>query len=156
MKEIERKFTVKNTSFLNDYVAKHKIIQGYLSENINSAVRIRIKNNKAFITIKGKSNQTGTTRFEWEKEITVSEAQELLNLCDKKIEKTRYDIKINNHIIEVDVFEKENEGLIIAEIELINEDEHITLPNWIDEEVTGNEKYYNLYLLNNPYKYWKK
>ena len=156
MKEIERKFTVKNTSFLNDYVAKHKIIQGYLSENINSAVRIRIKNNKAFITIKGKSNQTGTTRFEWEKEITVREAQELLNLCDKKIEKTRYDIKINNHIIEVDVFEKENEGLIIAEIELINEDEHITLPNWIDEEVTGNEKYYNLYLLNNPYKYWKK
>jgi len=147
--EIERKFLVKG-EYKSLSVNEYKIIQGYISSN--PAVRIRIKNDKAYITIKGKTNETGVSRYEFEKEILVDEAKELMLLCgDGKIDKTRYNIQVGNHIFEVDEFHGENEGLTIAEVELSSEDESYDIPEWLGEEVTGNKEYYNSYLSKNPY-----
>lgn len=155
MIEIERKYKVKNTTFLNESEISYEICQGYLNSHSERTVRIRTKNEKGFLTIKGKSNELGTSRFEWEKEIPHHEAIELLKLCeDFIIEKTRYIVNFEGKTFEVDVFKNQNEGLIIAEVELQNENDYINLPNWIDEEVTGNIKYYNSYLSNNPVKNW--
>ena len=118
-------------------------------------VRVRIKSNKGFITIKGASKDAGLSRFEWEKEIPVAEAEALLLLCEKGvIYKTRFEIKLGNHVFEVDEFYGENEGLIIAEIELNSETETFEKPNWLGSEVTGNNRYYNSYLSTHPYKSW--
>ena len=118
-------------------------------------VRVRIKSNKGFITIKGASNDAGLSRFEWEKEIPVAEAEALLLLCEKGvIYKTRFEIKLCSHVFEVDQFYGENEGLIIAEIELNSETETFEKPNWLGAEVTGNNRYYNSYLSAHPYKSW--
>ena len=122
------------------------ITQGYLSRVPERVVRIRIKDQQGFITIKGKNNASGATRFEWEKEITLDEARHLLELCEPGvIDKTRY--LINNtdgkHTWEVDVFHGANEGLVIAEIELDDENEPFDKPEWLGEEVTGNQRYYN-------------
>ena len=147
--EIERKFLVKS-EYKSFAVNEYKIIQGYISSN--PAVRIRIKNDKAYITIKGKTNETGVSRYEFEKEILVDEAKELMLLCeDGKIDKTRYNIQVGNHIFEVDEFHGENEGLTIAEVELSSEDESYDIPEWLGEEVTGNKEYYNSYISKNPY-----
>lgn len=155
MLEIERKFKVKNTTFLNQTKISFKINQGYLNSSADRTVRVRTKNNKGFLTIKGKSNSTGTTRFEWEKEIPFEEAIELLNLCENHIiEKTRHIVTYENKTFEIDIFEGKNKGLIIAEVELENENETINLPDWIDEEVTGNAKYYNSFISTNPYCNW--
>ncbi len=155
MIEIERKYLVNSLDFKNEYFKKSEIAQGYISSNPERTVRIRIKADKGFLTIKGKGNESGATRLEWEKEIQVDEARELLKLCEKGIiEKTRYEVKSGNHIVEVDVFYGENDGLIIAEIELENENETIIKPNWLGDEVTNDEKYYNAYLSKNPYKSW--
>ena len=156
MMEIERKFLVKHLDCLSQATTHNKIVQGYLSSNPERTVRIRIKGDKGFITIKGKSNATGTTRMEWEKEINVTEAEQLLAICEKGvIAKTRYEILVGKHIFEVDVFYGENEGLIVAEIELVSEAEKFEMPNWLGEEVTGDIRYYNAYLSNNPYTTWK-
>jgi adenylate cyclase len=155
MIEIERKYLVTSLEFLNEYSIKNEIAQGYLSSNPERTVRIRIKGNKGFITIKGIGSESGVSRFEWEKEIAAEEAKLLLKLCEKGvIEKTRYEVKSGNHTIEIDVFHGENDGLILAEIELENENESILKPNWLGNEVTNDERYYNAYLSQNPYKGW--
>lgn len=155
MQEIERKFLVENESFKNLATAKKKIAQGYLNTNPERTVRVRIANEKAYLTIKGKGNESGMTRFEWEKEITVEEASALLLLCEKgAIEKTRFEIPVGQHLYEVDEFYGENQGLIVAEIELSAENESFEKPAWLGMEVTNDEKYYNAYLSRNPFKKW--
>lgn len=155
MQEIERKFLVKNSCFETLATAKKKIAQGYLNTAPERTVRIRIANEKAYLTIKGKGNESGMTRFEWEKEIAIEEASALLLLCEKGvIEKTRFEIPVENHLYEVDVFYGENEGLVIAEIELSSEQEAFQKPDWLGTEVTNDERYYNAYLSKNPFKNW--
>ena len=155
MTEIERKFLVISTDFILKSNAQFRIVQGYLNSNPERTVRVRIKGDKGFLTIKGKGNESGMSRFEWEKEITISEAETLLPLCEKgTIDKIRYEIPIENHTYEVDIFSGENEGLIVAEIELQSENESFEKPNWLGEEVTSDERYYNAYLSNNPFKSW--
>jgi len=155
MIEIERKYLVTSLEFLNEYSTKNDIAQGYLSSNPERTVRIRIKGNKGFITIKGIGSESGVSRFEWEKEIEIEEAKSLLKLCERGlIEKTRYEVKSGKHIIEIDVFHGENDGLILAEIELENENETIFKPNWLGTEVTNDERYYNAYLSQNPFRNW--
>ncbi|MDT0555674.1 CYTH domain-containing protein [Patiriisocius hiemis] len=155
MLEIERKFLVKNKSFKAEAISENRIVQGFLNSDPERIVRIRIKGQKGFITVKGKSNIKGTTRFEWEKEISTTEAEALLKLCEKcVIEKTRYEIKQGSHIFEVDEFYGDNEGLIMAEIELNHETEIFTKPSWLGKEVTGEVRYYNSQLSTNPYKNW--
>lgn len=156
MLEIERKYKAKNSTFLDDSKVSYKIKQGYLNSSPERTVRIRTKNDKGFITIKGKSNLSGTTRFEWEKEIPYEEALTLLNLCeDFIIEKTRYVINYQEYVFEVDVFEGKNSGLIIVEVELNNENDKVVLPDWVGEEITGDERYYNSYISNHPFENWK-
>ncbi len=153
--EIERKFLVANTDFKVDSYQKVYIKQGFLNSDKERVVRVRIKDDQGFLTIKGKSNKSGTTRFEWEKEISKKEASDLFNLCEKGIiEKYRYLIKSDNHIYEVDEFLGDNKGLIIAEIELSSESESFQKPLWLGNEVTGEEKYYNSNLSKLPFKEW--
>lgn len=153
MIEIERKFLVKDNSFLDDFSRSNRIVQGYLSSHPERTVRVRIKGENGYLTIKGKSE--GFSRYEWEKEINFEEAEKLLQLCESGvIDKIRYDVIVGTHIFEVDVFYGENEGLVLAEIELQTEDETFEKPNWLGEEVTENIKYYNSYLSKNPFKTW--
>ena len=155
MIEIERKFLVTDDSFKAAAFAKNRIAQGYLSSVPERTVRVRIKGEKGYLTIKGISNDSGMSRFEWEKEIPLSEAKELLLLCEKGfIDKTRFEIKCGSHIYEVDEFYGENEGLIVAEIELSSETETFERPSWLGEEVTHINSYYNAYLSSHPYKSW--
>jgi adenylate cyclase len=154
--EIERKFLVTNRDFISESSENFRIVQGYLNSNPERTVRVRIKGKKGYITIKGKGNESGLTRFEWEKEIAISEAEALLQLCENGvIDKTRYNVMFENHLFEVDVFTGENDGLIVAEIELESENEIFSKPSWLGEEVTSEEKYYNAYLSNYPYTSWK-
>ncbi|HUH25983.1 MAG TPA: CYTH domain-containing protein [Flavobacterium sp.] len=155
MIEIERKFRVKNTTFLSNSKESYKITQGYLNSDKNRTVRIRTKNNQGFITIKGVSSANGLSRFEWEKEIEITEAEQLLLLCeDFIISKTRYLVPFKNVVFEVDVFEGTNEGLLIAEVELQSEDQTFEKPDWLGDELTGDERYYNSYLSNHPFTTW--
>ena len=152
--EIERKFLVKG-EYKSQAVRSFRIVQAYLSSVTGRTVRIRIKGEKAYITIKGKSNESGLSRYEWEKEIPVNEAEELLLLCEPGvIDKTRYEIPVDNHIYEVDEFYGDNAGLTLAEIELKNETETFIKPEWLGEEVTGDRRYYNSCLTKLPYKKW--
>jgi len=154
--EIERKFLVKG-KFKHLAKKSVKIKQGYISDNPEKTVRVRLKGDKAFLTIKGKGNKTGATRFEFEKEILVKDANELFNLCSENlIEKTRYLIPNGKFTFEVDEFEGQNKGLVIAEIELQNEDDFFEKPNWLGEELTGDIRYYNSYLSKNPFTQWGK
>ncbi|TCP28096.1 CYTH domain-containing protein [Tenacibaculum skagerrakense] len=153
--EIERKFLVKDESFKKEAHQHSYIKQGFLNSNKERVVRVRINDEKGFITVKGKSNATGTSRFEWEKEITKAEANDLMNLCEKGIiEKYRYLVKSGNHIFEVDDFLGDNLGLVIAEVELSSENEKYVSPIWLGEEVTGKEEYYNSNLSKKPYSKW--
>lgn len=155
--EIERKFLVTSADFKKDYLKKTYIKQGFLNSDKNRVVRVRITDSKGFLTVKGLSNNSGTTRFEWEKEIERKDAVNLLALCeDGVIEKYRYIINFSNSVYEVDEFLSDNEGLLIAEIELKNENEPFSKPIWLGKEVTGIKKYYNAKLIKNPYKSWKK
>ena len=156
MEEIERKFLVESTDFIKENTVNNRIVQGYLNSNPERTVRVRIKGNKGFLTIKGKGNENGTTRFEWEKEISLSEAEALLQLCESGIiDKIRYEIPLGKHTFEVDVFSGENQGLIIAEVELTSENEFFEQPNWLGKEVTGDKKYYNSHLSEHPFCSWK-
>lgn len=155
MIEIERKFLVTSDAFLKQFKTQNRIVQGYLSSVPKRTVRIRIKGEKGFITIKGKTNESGLSRMEWEKEINVKEAEQLLQICESGvIDKIRYEVQLGNHVIEVDVFEGANKGLIVAEIELQSENEFFEKPDWLGKEVTGDVKYYNAYLSKNPYMSW--
>ena len=157
MIEIERKFLVLSDAYKNEAVSQKRITQGYLNSNPERTVRVRTKGEQGFLTIKGKSNDSGTSRMEWEKEISVDDAQQLLALCEKgSIGKIRYEVKIGNHTFEVDEFFGDNAGLTVAEVELTNENESFEKPVWLGKEVTGDVRYYNAYLSNNPYSSWKK
>jgi adenylate cyclase len=152
--EIERKFLVKD-GFKQHVDSSTRISQGYLSSVPQRIVRVRINGEKGFITIKGVSNFTGMSRYEWEKEIPVSEARELLTICEPGIiDKTRYLVKVGKFTFEVDEFYGDNQGLIIAEIELSSEGELFEKPDWLGEEVTGDKKYYNSKLAKNPFSQW--
>jgi len=156
MLEIERKFLVKSDQYKPLAFAKNQIAQGYLNSHPERTVRIRIKGESGFLTIKGKGNETGVSRFEWETEIPLIEAKHLIQLCEKGvIDKIRYEVQSGEHVFEVDEFFGENEGLVIAEIELKSEDESFEKPDWLGNEVTNDERYYNAYLSHNPYKTWK-
>ena len=155
MIEIERKFLVLNTDFIALATAKNRIVQGYLNSNPERTVRVRIKGNKGFLTIKGKGNESGTTRLEWETEIPLDEDEKLISLCENGvIDKIRYEILSGKHTYEVDVFEGENAGLLMAEIELDSENEAFEKPNWLGQEITGDNRYYNAYLSNTPFRSW--
>jgi len=152
--ETERKFLVVGP-YKQAATKRLTIKQGYLSSNPGSTVRIRIEDTKGFITIKGKGNETGVSRFEWNKEISLNEAEELFRLCNSGIiEKTRHLIPAGKHTFEVDEFFGDNAGLVVAEIELEQEDEWFEKPAWLGEEVTGIRKYYNSSLSKNPYSNW--
>jgi len=157
MIEIERKFLVTSEAFKAEAHSEIKIVQGFLSTDPERTVRVRIKGIQGFLTIKGKSNEAGTTRFEWEREIPVEEAESLLKIClSGVIDKIRYEVKLENHLFEIDIFNGDNDGLIVAEVELSSQDETFPTPNWLGEEVTGDPKFYNSQLSKQPYKNWKK
>lgn len=152
--EIERKFLIQG-SFEAFSTRKMRFRQGYLPTVKGCTVRIRTEDDRAFITIKGPSNESGITRYEWNHEIAEHEADELFLLCSSNlIEKDRYLVPVGKHVYEVDVFHGENEGLIVAEIELNAEDEVFEKPSWLGQEVTGQHRYYNSHLAVHPYKYW--
>jgi adenylate cyclase len=152
--EIERKFLVIG-DFKVFSTGKYDIIQGYLSTDSERTVRVRIASDQAFLTIKGASDETGTTRFEWEQTISVNDAKALLKLClEYPIEKTRYIVEIDEFIFEVDEFKGVNEGLIIAEVELSDPTDEIPTPEWMGQEVTNDARYYNSYLSQHPYSLW--
>ncbi|MFN3907620.1 MAG: CYTH domain-containing protein [Flavobacterium sp.] len=151
--EIERKFLVQPIAFEALAKKKNYIKQGYLNTHPERTVRVRVKNDTGYLTIKGKGNESGTTRMEWEKEIPLEDAQQLLALCEPAIiEKTRFDIEFKGFLWEVDVFHGVHQGLMIAEIELETEDQFFEKPDWILKEVTGIEKYYNAYLTKHTVK----
>jgi adenylate cyclase len=152
--EIERKFLVNHAEWNRTVKPQGKtIIQSYLSTNPEKTIRVRVYGEKGFITVKGKAK--GLTRPEFEYEIPLKDAKEMINLFSEvSIEKKRYEIKLDNHIWEVDVFEGNNTGLIIAEIELNSENENFNTPNWITEEVSNDVKYFNSNLQKNPFCNW--
>lgn len=153
--EIERKYLVKSTLFRELATASYPIAQGYICNDVARSVRIRKKDSQAYITIKGESTKDGLKRLEWEKPLDHESFEVLWPLClPDKISKTRYEIPHGIHLIEVDIFHEGNEGLIIAEIELISENDIVPLPDWIGEEVTGDPRYYNAQLALHPYKMW--
>lgn len=157
MLEIERKFAVKSTNFLANAKESYKITQGYLNTDKNRTVRVRIKGNKGFITVKGISSADGLSRFEWEKEINIKDAEALLLLCeDFVIDKTRYIIPFDAVVFEVDVFEGANKGLVVAEVELESTEQQFEKPEWLGEELTGDERFYNAYLSNVPFTSWNR
>jgi adenylate cyclase len=145
--ETERKFLVK-AEFRHLSVKKISITQAYLSIDPDKTIRIRIADDKAFITIKGRLEGKSISRNEWEFPISLSDANEMLKLCIKgRIVKTRHIIPAGKHFFEVDVFHGKNEGLVVAEIELTSDDEKFEIPEWLGEEVTGNPDYYNANLI---------
>ena len=156
MQEIERKFLVKGKDFKRSASAVVPILQGYLSSVPERSVRVRLRGEKAFLTVKGRASRDGVSRFEWEKEIAPYEAEELIKLCEPGVvEKLRYLVPAGKHTYEVDEFHGDNEGLVVAEIELSAADENFIKPDWLGTEVTGDIRYYNSSLIKNPYKNWR-
>lgn len=149
--EIERKYLVKPELLQLPNEGK-KLIQGYVWSDPDKSLRIRIAGNKALLTIKTGTNPLRRSEFEYE--IPMKDANELLVLCESKIEKIRYLIKYENLLWEIDVFEGENKGLIVAEVELSSEEQEINLPNWINTEVTKDPKYLNVELIKHPFSKW--
>jgi len=156
MIEIERKFLVTSEDYKLESIRKTHIVQGFLNTHPERTVRVRIGGNKGLLTVKGISNKAGTTRTEWEKEISIEDAQKLIKLCEEGvIEKTRFELKVGNHIFEVDEFHGDNKGLTIAEVELESENEPFEKPHWLGMEVTGDIKYYNSQLSKQPFRTWE-
>lgn len=155
MLEIERKFLVLSDAYKKEAGAKERMVQAYLNSDPRRTVRVRIKGEFGYLTIKGGSKDGGLSRFEWEIQISLEEADALLLLCEPgKIEKTRFLVKSGEHTFEVDEFYGDNQGLVIAEIELSHKEEAFKKPHWLGEELTGNKKYYNSALIRKPYKEW--
>lgn len=153
--EIERKFLVKDDSFKQLAYHASRISQGYICSSRGRTVRIRIRDDKGYLTIKGPAGTGGLARYEWEKEIPLDEAKELMKLCEPgMIDKTRYLVRSGKHVFEVDEFYGENEGLVIAEVELEAEDEAYVKPDFVGKEVTGDVRYYNSFLMRTPYSRW--
>lgn len=155
MIEIERKFLVTSEDFKAESFKQTRIIQGFLNTDPERTVRVRLKGEQGFLTVKGKSTDDGLKRFEWEKEISKTDAEALLEICEEGIiDKIRYEVKQEKHVFEIDEFFGNNEGLIIAEVELEHENDSFKIPHWLGKEVTGNIKYYNSQLSQTPYKTW--
>jgi len=153
--EIERKFLVRSDSYKRQAFSSSRIQQGYICSSHGRTVRVRIRDDRGYLTIKGPSDSAGLSRYEFEKEITLDEAEHLMALCEPgRIDKTRYLVKSGSHTFEVDEFYGENEGLVMAEVELQSEDEPYEKPDFIGEEVTGDRRYYNAHLTKNPFKTW--
>ncbi|MBM3907251.1 MAG: CYTH domain-containing protein [Gemmatimonadetes bacterium] len=154
--EIERKFLVSG-SFREHAQKSTRIVQGYLSSVPERTVRVRIKGDKGFITVKGIGNASGASRFEWEREIPAAEADQMLAICEPGvIDKVRHLVSVGAHTYEVDEFHGDNEGLVLAEIELSAEGEAFQKPSWLGAEVTGDTRYYNSMLMKQPYTKWAK
>lgn len=152
--EIERKFLVTG-EFKSQAYAESRIVQGYISSARGRTVRVRIRDSRGYLTIKGASNASGTSRYEWEHEIPLAEAEELMKLCEPGvIDKTRYLVRSGVHTFEVDEFYGENRGLVVAEVELSSEEESFLKPGFLGQEVTGDVRYYNSQLMKNPYRSW--
>ena len=153
--ETERKFLVLSDAYKDQAESSSRIAQGYIGTVPGRTVRIRIRGDRGFITIKGNSTADGLSRYEWEKEIPVDEAQELMDLCEPGIiDKRRYLVPFKGHCFEVDEFYGENEGLTLAEVELGSSDEFFEKPDWLGAEVTGDPRYYNKYMSRHPFKTW--
>ncbi len=153
--EIERKFLVRNADYKQQAYDSSRIKQGYICSGHGRTVRVRIRDSRGFLTIKGPSNKDGISRYEFEKEILLEEAEQLMKLCEPgRIDKTRFLVKSGNHTFEVDEFYGENEGLVIAEVELQSEDEPFEKPDFIGREVTGDRRYYNAHLVKHPFCEW--
>ena len=153
--EIERKFLVNSDAFVKQASEQTRIVQAYLNSDKQRTVRVRVRGEQGFLTIKGKSNQSGLSRYEWEKEIPLSEAEQLLALCEPgAIDKVRYLVPVAQHVFEVDVFAGDNLGLIVAEVELSSEQESFAKPDWLGQEVTGQAKFYNSQLSLNSFRNW--
>ncbi|MDO3389788.1 CYTH domain-containing protein [Bacteroides sp. ET489] len=152
--EIERKFLVDG-EYKSKAYASSRIVQGYICSARGRTVRIRIRDDKGYLTIKGPADASGISRYEWEKEIPLDEARDLMKICEPgAIDKTRYLVRSGRHVFEVDEFYGENEGLVIAEVELSSPDEPFEKPDFIGQEVTGDARYYNAQLMRHPYKDW--
>ena len=155
--EIERKFMVRGEDYKQRAYASDRIQQGYICSGHGRTVRVRIRGNRGYLTIKGPSTNGGMSRYEFEKEITLTEAEELFKICEPGvIDKTRYLVKSGNHTFEVDEFYGDNEGLVMAEVELQSEDEPFEKPDFIGKEVTGDRRFYNGHLRQYPFIVWGK
>ena len=156
--EIERKFLVHKAGrpYKEQAYASSRITQGYICGERGRTVRVRIRDGRGFLTIKGPSDTTGTTRYEFEKEITPAEAEELMKLCEPGlIDKNRYLVPAGKHVFEVDEFFGDNSGLIMAEVELSSPDEPFERPPFLGREVTGDKRFYNAHMRKMPFKLWK-
>jgi CYTH domain-containing protein len=155
-REIERKFLVTG-EYKSQAFAHSRIVQGYICSARGRTVRVRLRDGRGYLTIKGASDAAGMSRYEWEKEISREEAEELMKLCEEGvIDKTRYLVRSGSHVFEVDEFYGDNEGLVMAEVELVSEDEPFDRPAFIGREVTGDVRYYNSQLMKHPYREWKQ
>lgn len=152
--EIERKFLVRG-EYKSQAYASSRIVQGYICSARGRTVRVRIRDTKGYLTIKGASDAAGMSRYEWEREIPLAEAEELMKLCEPGvIDKTRYLVRSGRHVFEVDEFYGDNQGLVVAEVELASETEPFEKPAFIGREVTGDVRYYNSQLMKHPYRTW--
>ena len=155
--EIERKFLVLDDSYKHEAFSSSHIRQGYICSERGRTVRIRIRDNEAFLTIKGPSLDGGLSRYEFEQSIPMDDAEKLMTLCDEGIiDKTRWLVKSGDHTFEVDEFHGDNDGLVMAEVELKNVQDTPKMPHFIGKEVTGDRRYYNSQLRRNPYKLWRE
>ncbi|MGN0282141.1 MAG: CYTH domain-containing protein [Prevotella sp.] len=153
--EIERKFLVLNDSYKSLATSSTHIKQGYICSDRGRTVRVRIRGRQAFLTIKGPSFDDGLSRYEFEKEITIDEAEQLFRLCEPGvIDKMRYLVPAGSHVYEVDEFYGDNAGLVVAEVELSSVDESFEKPAFVGDEVTGDRRYYNSMLTHSPYNTW--
>ena len=153
--EIERKFLVLDDSYKHEAFSSYHIMQGYICRVSGKTVRVRIRDKQAFITIKGPSLDGGLSRYEFEQEIPLADAEQLMKLCEPgMIDKTRWLVKSGGHTFEVDEFHGDNEGLVVAEVELSEAEETFGKPHFIGEEVTGDRRYYNAQLCQHPYVSW--
>lgn len=154
MQEIERKYLVADESWREAVGCSVRIAQGYLCSRRVTA-RVRVRDNRGILTFKGKSRDGGLSRFEWEREIPLGVAEHLLARCEGVVDKVRHIVEFAGHTFEVDEFRGDNEGLIIAEVELSDRDEQVVLPSWCGDEVTGERCFYNSFLSKHPFKRWK-
>ena len=153
--ETERKFLVKDDTYKRYATESHRMTQGSICRESGRTVRVRISDGRGWLTIKGASSGNGLSRYEWEKEIPADEAERLLDLCmEGTIDKTRYIVPFEGHSFEVDEFYGDNEGRTVAEVELENETEPFSRPEWLGKEVTGDRRYYNSMLTEHPYSQW--
>ena len=153
--EIERKFLVTGEFKSKAYSHSH-IEQGYFDTAPGRTVRVRIRDDKAYLTIKGPARKDGLSRYEFETEVSLEDGRQLMNLCGPgRIDKTRWLVKNGKHIVEVDEFHGDNDGLVIAEIELETEDESFEMPDFLGKELTGDRRFYNSHLMKRPYCIWR-